>query len=51
MLDGCFVLAIRLAIEDPEINRLAPKAMINYDEYLTYLWNDPFCLEKCNDPG
>jgi hypothetical protein len=51
MFDDCFVLAIRLAIEDPDINRLAPKAFINHGEYITYAFNDPFCLEKCNDPG
>jgi hypothetical protein len=51
MFEDCFRLAVRLSLEDPELNRTAPKALVNHDSYSTYSWNDPFCLEKCIDPG
>ena len=51
MLRGCFTIAVRLALDDLEDNRNAIKAFINHDEYLTYMWNEPFCLEECVDPG
>jgi len=51
MLNECFTIAIRVPIEDKEQNRLAPKALVNHGDYLTYAWNDLFCLDKCDDPG
>jgi len=51
MFDDCFVVAVRLALDDPNINREAPKAFINHGDYISYTWNEPFCLEGCDDPG
>jgi len=51
MFENCFVVAARAAVRHPEIVSESADGFVNHGDYLTYSWNEKFCLEKCIDPG
>jgi hypothetical protein len=51
MFDECFIVGVRLILDGSELQRQAPESLINHGDYLSYSWNEPFCLEECIDPG
>ncbi len=45
-------MAVRVTVRDHYRNwGESADGFINHGDYLTYTWNEPFCLEKCIDPG
>jgi hypothetical protein len=51
MFESCFVIGIRITVYDSEGTGISVEAFNNHETYITYSFNDPFCLEKCEDPG
>ncbi len=51
MIENCFTVAVRILTIDQDENLAASDSFINNGDYLTYSWNEPYCLQKCNDPG
>jgi hypothetical protein len=51
MFNECFIVAARVLTRNPDGKESSSNSFINNGEFLTYSWNEPFCLEKCDDPG
>ena len=51
MFEDNIVIGIRAGLDEIDQTGGAPKALINNGDYLTYSWNEPFRLEKCEAPG
>ena len=51
MFEDCFVIAARISVRHPDLVGESADGLINHGDYLTFSWNEPFCLEKCDDPG
>ena len=51
MFENCFTIAVRATVYDQNNNGEAADGLINSGDFLTLSWNEPFCLEKCDDPG
>jgi len=51
MFENCFVIAARAGVRHPEKEWESADGFVNHGDYLTYSWNELFCLEKCIDPG